>query len=69
MGGIKRMNTYSKEHLLYLKKLKQKTVFINAVRVAVLVVLLTVWELAAALKWVNPFITSSPSRILSPIIC
>ncbi len=57
----------SSEHALYLKKLKQKTVFINVVRIAVLVVLLGVWELAAALQWVNPFITSSPSRIVKTI--
>lgn len=67
MEGTERMSAYSKEHLLYLKKLKQKTIFINAIRVAVLVVLLTVWELAASLKWVNPFITSSPSRIVKTI--
>ena len=57
----------SLEQTLYLKKLKQQTVFINVVRIAVLVVLLVLWELAAALKWVNPFITSSPSRILKTI--
>lgn len=62
-----KQNNISSEHALYLKKLKQKTVFINVVRIAVLVVLLGVWELAAALQWVNPFITSSPSRIVKTI--
>jgi NitT/TauT family transport system permease protein len=69
MEGIERMkNTQiSVEQGLYLRKLKQKTVFINVVRVAVLAVLLLFWELAARLEWVNPFITSSPSRIAKTI--
>lgn len=57
----------SKEHASYLKKLRQKSVFVNTVRVAVLVLLVGIWELAAALEWVNPFITSSPSRIVKTI--
>ena len=57
----------SREQTLYLKKLKQQTVFINVVRIAVLAVLLIFWELAATLQWVNPFITSSPSRIAKTI--
>ena len=58
---------YSKEHLLYLKKQKQRAWTINAIRVAVLLVLLIIWELSATLGWVNPFITSSPSRIVITI--
>ena len=58
---------YSKEHLLYLKKQKQRAWTINAIRVAVLLVLLVIWELSATLGWVNPFITSSPSRIVKTI--
>ena len=69
MEGIERMKnaTLSKEHALYLRKQKQKTVFINVIRIALLVLLLSVWELAAAYEWVNPFITSSPSRIAKTI--
>ncbi|MBQ8319938.1 MAG: ABC transporter permease [Clostridia bacterium] len=58
---------YTKEHLLYLRGLKRKGLLVNAVRVAVLALLLIVWELAASLEWVNPFITSSPSRIAACI--
>ena len=57
----------SNEQAAYLKRLKQKTIFVNFVRVAILGLLLGLWELAAALEWVNPFITSAPSRIAKTI--
>ena len=57
----------SKEHLAYLKNTRKKTTYVFVLRFAVLLLLLGVWELAAALQWVNPFITSSPSRILATI--
>ena len=59
--------TISKDHLLYLRKIKHRTVFINVARVTVLTALLLLWELASTLQWVNPFITSSPSRIAKTI--
>ncbi len=58
---------YSKEHLLYLKGVRNKSVFVNVARVAILLCFLLLWELSARLEWVNPFITSSPSRILKTI--
>ena len=57
----------SQEHLDYLKRQSKKTLAVNIARVAILFVLLLIWELAAAFEWVNPFITSSPSRILKTI--
>lgn len=54
---------YSKEHLLYLRQLKRRGATVHIVRIAVLVILLGIWELSAQLGWINPFITSSPSRI------
>ena len=53
----------SKEHLDYLRGVRKKSVFVNAVRIILLALLIGVWELSAAMEWVNPFITSSPSRI------
>lgn len=58
---------YSKEHLSYLRGVRKKSIFINVARFAVLVILLGFWELAAQMQWVNPFITSSPSRIAKTI--
>ena len=57
----------SKEHLVYLRKTRNKSIFINVARLAILLLFLAFWELSAQLQWVNPFITSSPSRIAKTI--
>lgn len=63
----KQAQTFSAEHLFYLKKQKRSRLFVNIARVALLVLLLGAWELFADLEVVNPFITSSPSRICKTI--
>ena len=71
LEGVKRMKNerpYSKEHLLYLRNTRKKNILINVARIAILLVFLLVWELSATLEWVNPFITSSPSRIVNAIV-
>ena len=57
----------SREHLLYLRGVRNKTIIVNVIRLAVLVIFLSLWELSAQFAWVNPFITSSPSRIVKTI--
>lgn len=59
--------TFSKEHLLYLKKQKRTNLSVQISRGAILIILLLLWELLARFEMVNPFITSSPSRILATI--
>lgn len=59
--------SYSREHLSYLRGVKKKTILVNIARFAILIFLLTLWELSAQFNWINPFITSSPSRILKSI--
>lgn len=63
----KQSKNFSKEHLLYLKKQKRARVLVILSRIALLVLLLGIWELLADLEVVNPFITSSPSRIFKTI--
>ena len=58
---------FSKDHLLYLKNLRKKSFLVNIVRCSLLALLLLFWELSAQFAWVNPFITSSPSRIAKTI--
>lgn len=58
----------SREHLLYLRGVRRKSIFVNIVRLAILLLFLTIWELSAQFTWVNPFITSSPSRIAKTIV-
>ena len=56
-------NNFTPEHLKYWRKQKRRTVFVHISQIGVLVALLCLWELAAQLKWIDSFITSSPSRI------
>ncbi len=64
---MKKQAEYSKEHLLYLRGVKKKSVFVNIGRLAILLSLLLLWELSARFEWINPFITSSPSRMIKAI--
>ncbi len=59
---------YSKEHLHYLNKLKGKKVAINVIRFAILGILLCLWELFAYTQVIDPFITSSPSRVVQTAV-
>lgn len=60
---MKKEPQYSVEHLSYLRGVKKKSIFVNVTRFAILLIFLLLWELSAKFEWVNPFITSSPSRI------
>lgn len=53
----------SKERLIYLRRQKRKRLIIIFSRIALLILLIGMWELLAQLKIINPFITSSPSRV------
>ncbi len=64
---MKKEVTYSKEHLLYLRTVKKRTTLVNIARVAVILLFLGLWEASATYNWINPFITSSPSRIYKTI--
>ena len=57
----------SKEHLSYLRGIRKKSITINVIRICILVFFIAFWEISATLEWVNPFITSSPSRIIKCI--
>lgn len=56
-------NTFSREHLLYLRAQKRRKILIHVTQIGVLVATLCLWELAARMEWIDSFITSSPSRI------
>lgn len=60
---MKKRQEYSLEHQKYLLGTRKKSVAVHAARVGVLLLILCLWELSARLQWINPFITSSPSRI------
>lgn len=52
----------------YLKKLKQNKILVKSLRIGVIVLFFAVWELVAYFKIVDPFIISSPSRIVKVVI-
>lgn len=58
---------YSQAHLAYLKKVKRHRAMIATTRILIFVFLVLLWEVAARLEWVDSFITSSPSRVLTTI--
>ena len=57
----------SREHLLYLRGLQKKNILVNVARITILLFFLLLWETSAYFEWINPFITSSPTRILKTI--
>ena len=58
---------YSKEHALFLRRRKRNIALVWALRAAVLILLFGLWELVTALGWADPFLLSSPSRIVKTI--
>lgn len=60
-------NGVSREHRDYLKRLKRENRSIMILRIGILIALIALYEIAAQLKWIDPFIMSSPSRIARTI--
>lgn len=59
--------TFTKEHLQFLARKKQRKILVHVTQVGVLVAALCLWEVAASLQWIDSFITSSPSRIFATL--
>lgn len=58
----------SDEHEKYLMNNKKKNSAIAFSRIIILVFIFVLWEIAAYMKWIDPFIMSQPSRILKTLI-
>lgn len=58
----------SNEHEIYLKKLKIDKLKITIARISILVIFIALWEVLARLKVIDPFLTSSPSRIANSLM-
>ena len=58
---------FTREHLNYLKKERNKKIIITVSRILILVAIIGIWELCAQVRLVDPFITSSPSRVVRTI--
>ncbi|MBR5899959.1 MAG: ABC transporter permease [Clostridia bacterium] len=63
----KQVKNLSFGHALYLKKLKRETITVWSLRFTLLGAFLVLWEMLANASIIDPFITSSPSRIIKTI--
>lgn len=59
---------YSPEHEIYLMNRRKNILKIKIFQIGLLVILGIIWETLAYLKWIDPFIMSSPSRIFKMLI-
>lgn len=55
----------SKEHETYIKEIKFNKIKVSFLRLLILISFVAFWEISANLKWVDPFLSSSPSRMLN----
>ena len=65
---INETNKISKEHELYLKKVKRTKRRIVITRILILVIFIALWQIAANCKWIDPFLTSSPARVIDSFL-
>lgn len=64
----KNSNEISQSQKIYLQKLKRRKINITISRVLILVIIFSSWEITANLGIIDPFIFSSPSRMLKALI-
>ncbi|HHT87057.1 MAG TPA: ABC transporter permease [Clostridiales bacterium] len=62
------LNEYSQEHLLYLESIKRKKLLISILRYALFIIFIALWEVLARFNIIDPFIFSSPSRVIQTTI-
>lgn len=62
------MSIYSKEQILFLKKKKKEKHLIIFFQLFILLLFLASWELLSKYNIINPFLYSSPSKIIKTII-
>lgn len=59
---------YSKEHLIFIKKLKRENLIIKFFRIFIIVFFIFLWQILADFNLINTFITSSPKMILNTLL-
>jgi NitT/TauT family transport system permease protein len=65
---INETSIVTKEHEIYLKKVKLTKRKVVIARILILVTFISLWQIAANFKWIDPFLTSSPSRVIKSFI-
>lgn len=59
---------HSTEHAEYMKKIKLEKNAVMLTRVIILIAVFALWEAAAIMKWIDPFIMSQPSRVARTVV-
>ena len=59
---------YSKEHLLFIKKIKKRNLLVRITQISILIFFLLTWELLSYYELINTFLYSSPSKVFNTII-
>jgi len=65
---MKKNKEFSDLHYKYIRKIKIGTFFVHVSRILLLIAILGLWEIATSVGWLDPFIASSPSRIVRTFI-
>ena len=58
----------SEEHIKYIKNVKRRSKEIIATQLIILLSIFLLWEIAGDLKWIDPFLTSTPSRMIKELV-
>lgn len=58
----------SNEHINYIKSVKREKLKVGIFRVLLLILFIALWEVLTRMKVLDPFLTSSPTRIVKSII-
>lgn len=66
--NVSEANNMFKEHEIYLNKVKKIKRKILITRILILVIFIALWQIAANLKWIDPFLTSSPTRVIESFV-
>lgn len=56
------------EHINYLKKIKRNNLLIKLTQFSILILFIIIWQLLSDYKIINPFIFSSPKRVIESLI-
>ena len=62
------MENESKEQKEFIRSVKKRNRTIILTRLAILITIFTLWEIAGDLKWIDPFLTSTPSRMWKSLV-
>ena len=62
------MMNQSDEHKSYIKSVKKEKYSIIFTRIVILLVFFGLWEIAGRLSWIDPFLTSTPTKMYNAFI-